>query len=110
MEINAIQRCIETVLTELAGHGVDDKTRDTQLVFDTMNHHYLYMRYDWKDFTRRYDIYVHIEIRDGQIWVQRDNTDYGVVDELVRLGVPKSQIVLGFHPPYKRPYTGFAVG
>jgi hypothetical protein len=29
---------------------------------------------------------------------------------LVALGVPKEDIVLAFHAPYKRPYTGFGVG
>jgi hypothetical protein len=28
---------------------------------------------------------------------------------LLARGVPKEDIVLAFHPPYKRPYTGFAV-
>jgi hypothetical protein len=110
MEIAELQKIIQAVLTDLAGHDVSDTSQDTKLVFDTQNHHYLYMRYDWKDFTRRYDVYVHLEIRGNIIWAQRDNTDYGVVDELVRLGVPKNQIVLGFHAPYKRPYTGYAVG
>jgi hypothetical protein len=29
--------------------------------------------------------------------------------ELVALGIPKEQIVLGFHSPYKRQFTEFAV-
>jgi hypothetical protein len=30
-------------------------------------------------------------------------------NELVQLGVPKDYIVLAFHSPYKRQFTGFAV-
>jgi hypothetical protein len=33
-----------------------------------------------------------------------------MANELVALGVPKEDIVLAFHAPYKRQYTGFAVG
>jgi hypothetical protein len=25
------------------------------------------------------------------------------------MGIPKHDIVLGIHPPYKRPYTGYGV-
>lgn len=52
---------------------------------------------------------VHLDIIDGKIWVQRDGTEYGMAQELVDAGIPKSQIVLGFQPVEKRPYTDFAV-
>ena len=48
------------------------------------------------------------EIINGKIWIQDDNTDYGVALDLERLGVPKSDIVLGFHPPEVRPHTEYA--
>jgi hypothetical protein len=41
--------------------------------------------------------------------VQRDGTEDGVTDELVQAGIPKEEIVLDFHEPSVRPYTGFAV-
>ena len=110
MEINQIREYIQAVLTDLAGHSVNDTTQETQLIFDTNGDNYMYLRHDWREFMRRYDVYVHIEIRNGFVWVQRDNTDYGVVDELEKRGIPKNKIVLGFHPPYKRPYTGYATG
>lgn len=34
---------------------------------------------------------------------------YGDINELVEWGVPKEDIVLAYHAPYKRQYTGFAV-
>jgi hypothetical protein len=34
----------------------------------------------------------------------------GIANELVNLGVPKEDIVLAFHEPLVREYTGFAVG
>ena len=32
-----------------------------------------------------------------------------MADELVKLGVPKEDIVLAFHEPLVREYTGFAI-
>jgi hypothetical protein len=50
-----------------------------------------------------------MDIKDGKIWIQHDGTERGVANELVELGVPKDDIVLAYQPPYKRPYTTFAV-
>ena len=55
-----------------------------------------------------YGTIIHVDIRDGKIWTQRDFTEEGVASELVDLGVPKTDIVLDFKPPYMRQFTGFA--
>lgn len=39
----------------------------------------------------------------------QNTTDIEVGEELVLMGVPKEDIILGLHPPYKRPYTGYGV-
>jgi hypothetical protein len=52
---------------------------------------------------------VHIDTIDGKVWIQRDNTDFGIAKELVGAGIPQEQIVLGFHTPEVRPFTGYAV-
>jgi XisI protein len=48
-------------------------------------------------------------IKDGKIWIQRNTTEADLAQELVEMGVPKEDIVLGLQPPYKRPYTGYGV-
>jgi hypothetical protein len=55
-----------------------------------------------------YGTIIHVDIRDGKIWIQRDFTEEGVASELVDLGVPKTDIVLCFKLPYMRQFTGFA--
>nr|MBA3924005.1 XisI protein [Nostocaceae cyanobacterium] len=32
-----------------------------------------------------------------------------IAQTLEKMGVQKEDIVLGLHPPYKRPYTGYGV-
>jgi hypothetical protein len=44
-----------------------------------------------------------------KIWIEYNGTEEDVGGELVNMGVPKEDIVLAFHAPYKRKYTGFAV-
>lgn len=43
-----------------------------------------------------------------KIRLQRDGTEYSVANELVDLGVPREDILLGFQAPNKRPYMDFA--
>jgi len=46
---------------------------------------------------------------DGRVWLHEDNTDLIVVDWLLERGIPKKEIVLGWHAPSMRPDTEFAV-
>jgi hypothetical protein len=45
----------------------------------------------------------------GKIWIQCNNTEREIVDELMEKGVERQDIVLGFIPPYARIHSGFAV-
>jgi hypothetical protein len=55
-------------------------------------------------------VIIHFDIKDDKICIQRDGTEIGIANELMAAGVPKEDIVLEFHAPYKRQFTGFAVG
>ncbi|MBE9129517.1 XisI protein [Coleofasciculus sp. LEGE 07092] len=41
--------------------------------------------------------------------MQLNNTEAHLADELMELGVSREDIVLGFHSPYMRQFTDFAV-
>jgi hypothetical protein len=101
---------IQQVLKDYARLGSPDDEVETQLIFDTDHDHYQLVYAGWKNRRRRYGCVLHIDIKDGKIWIQHDGTEIGIANELVNLGVPKDDIVLAFHEPFVRPYTGFAVG
>ncbi|MFB2893383.1 XisI protein [Aerosakkonemataceae cyanobacterium BLCC-F50] len=82
---------------------------ESQVVFDTENDHYQVLDIGWNGLKRVYNCFIHIDIKDGKIWIQRNMTEADLAQELVEMGVPKEDIVLGLHPPYKRPYTGYGV-
>jgi hypothetical protein len=105
---------IQEVLTEFArprrlGEEKADEF-ETQLIFDTTNDHYQVLFVGWEEYKRTFGAPIHIDIKDGKIWVQQNMTDYDFIEDLLEKGVPKEDIVLAFHPPYKRPYTGFGIG
>ncbi len=70
---------------------------------------YLLMTIGWEDDIRVHGCLVHLEIIDDKIWIHRDGLEDGIANDLVRAGIPKNQIVLGFHPPEIRRLTEFAV-
>jgi hypothetical protein len=46
---------------------------------------------------------------DDKIWIQYDRMEFAVANELVELGVPKEDILLGYHAPFMRQYERFGV-
>jgi len=101
---------IQEMLKKIASYRSIPEEIETELVIDRERDHYLLINVGWKDESRNYGNSIHIDIKDGKIWIQRDMTDYRIAEKLLDKGVPKEDIVLAFHAPYKRPYTGFAVG
>ncbi len=80
---------------------------EVQQIFDTEHDHYQLVHAGWFELERMYGCIAHLDIKNGRIWIQYDGTEAGIADELAELGVPKEDIILAYHPPYKRPYTGF---
>jgi hypothetical protein len=78
-------------------------------VFDKGSDSYLILTEGWNDDRRVHGCIVHIDIIGDKIWIQRDGTEFGIAEELVKAGIPKSDIVLGFHPYDVRQYTDYAV-
>ena len=67
------------------------------------------MRVGWKGLERVYYTILHFDIKEQKIWLQHNATDIDVGQELIAMGVDQKDIVLGLHPPYKRPYTDYGV-
>ena len=105
------RRIIEEVLQWYGSfQSAKGEEYERQLIFDRERDHYQVIDVGWAYPDRIYNCLLHLDVRDGKIWVQQDMTDPGVVERLMEHGVLEEDIVLAFHAPYKRPYTGFAVG
>ena len=50
------------------------------------------------EFWEIYFNYVHLDIINGKVWIQRDGTEDGVGYALEAAGIPKEDIVPSFHP------------
>lgn len=76
--------------------------------FDTEQDSYVLITEGWNGSRRVHGCLVHIEIINGKVWVQRDDTESGVTYALVEAGIPKEHIVLGFQEPSVRQFTDYA--
>lgn len=82
---------------------------DTLCVFDDTRHHYMLVSTGWTKNHRVRGATLFVRLRDDKIWIEEDWTEDGIGAELLRAGVPKSDIVLAFHHPDQRKHTEFAV-
>lgn len=80
-----------------------------EAVFDETNDHYELIYAGWNGPYRIHGSVIHIDIRDGKVWIQHDGTSVGIAEELIEAGIPRNHIVLAFKPPEIRPHTDFAV-
>jgi hypothetical protein len=86
-----------------------ESTIDSFLVFDETREHYLLLLMGWRRDERVKTVMIHIRLQDAKIWVEEDWTEAGIATDLLREGIEREEIVLGFHQPELRRYTEFAV-
>ncbi|HSO00544.1 MAG TPA: XisI protein [Candidatus Nanopelagicales bacterium] len=101
-----VQRLIEEYSRYRPSHG----EIETEVVIDLTRDHYELLHVGWDGPRRVHGTVLHVDIRGDKIWIQHDGTDRPLAEELLRAGVPREAIVLGFHPPEVRRHTDFAVG
>lgn len=100
---------VQTLLSQYASYDVSDDQIEVQVIFDNERDHYQWMNVRWQQFDRVYRCIMHIDIKDDKIWIQQNLTDQNPAEELIKMGVLREDIVLGWQPPYKRPYTDYGV-
>jgi hypothetical protein len=111
-KLKKYQKIIIAILNqyiELPSEIATEEELEEQLIIDTARNHFQILAIGWEKGKRVYYPVFHLDIKNGKIWVQEDATDFNIVSQLQRQGVPAADIVLAFHSPFKRPLTGYAV-
>jgi len=106
--LNRYRDIIENLLTEVRHMTQDRNGYEYRTLFDRRSDSYALICVGWEGKKRVHHFVIHLEIINGKVWLQEDNTDLVIADDLERAGIPKSDIVLGFHPPHIRPLTDYA--
>jgi XisI protein len=107
--LNDYRKCLQAFLNQYSSYGPKNPEIETQLIFDTVNDHYLLLRTGWDNQRRIHHCIFHFDIKGDKIWLQENNTDIEVDKELEEMGISKQEIVVGFHHPSMREYSDFAI-
>lgn len=107
--VNEYGQLIQNILDRYARITCSDGQFQSYAIADAEKNHFMLIVVGWDGKRRVHGCITHVQIIDGKIWIQRDGIEDGITEELVEAGVPKSDIVLGFHPPDVRPHTGYAI-
>ncbi|MEC4818155.1 MAG: XisI protein [Scytonema sp. PMC 1069.18] len=108
-KIERYRQIIKQILTEHAQISSNTDTIKPELIFDNENDHYQLAYVGWQGDKRVFGPVMHFDIQNGKIWIQYNGTEELVAETLIELGVPTSDIVIGFYSPFKRQFTNYAV-
>lgn len=100
---------VKRIISEYAALKPSYGDIEVETIFDDGQGHYEMVYTGWNGFRRIHGAVLHVDIRDGKVWIQHDGTEDGIAEELVQAGIPHEHIVLAFHHPEQRKHTPFAV-
>ncbi|MEG4342750.1 XisI protein [Microcoleus sp. A003_D6] len=103
------RQIVKGIINEYSGFFDSETEVQSQVIFDLENDRYMLLLMGWFQGRRIHDCVIHIDIIDGQVWIQANNTDRSIAEELVEAGIPPQLIVLGLQPPEVRAYTAYGV-
>jgi hypothetical protein len=103
------RQLVKQLLTEYAEIPVFYSGTQNETIFDLENDRYMLMNIGWFNDQHIHHCVIHLDIINGQVWIQANNTDRLIAEELVAAGIPPESIVLGLQPPDVRPYTAYGV-
>ncbi|WP_341735248.1 XisI protein [Microcoleus sp. CAWBG640] len=103
------QDTVEKILKDHAAISYSHGDIQQYVIIDADRTHFLLFNEGWDRKKRVHGCVTHVQIIGDKIWIHYDGIEDGITVELVAAGVPKDHIVLAFHPPEVREYTGYAI-
>jgi hypothetical protein len=109
-KVEQYRQIIQELLQAYSQIKSSNEEVEAEVIFDCDRNRYQLVHAGWSNKRRIYGCILHLDIKNEKIWIQHDGTEGGIANELINQGVPKQDIVLAFHSPFKRQFTEFAVG
>ncbi|MEM6318027.1 MAG: element excision factor XisI family protein [Bacteroidota bacterium] len=70
---------------------------------------FLLLNIGWSKGRYFHGLIFHFEIKNGKVWLLKNNTDIEIGQRLIEKGIPKSDIVIGFVNELERTLDGYAL-
>lgn len=106
--LSRCRRIVSDLIRESARYRPSVGDVRTEVFLDEANDHYELVHAGWVGPRRVHGSVLHIDIRDGKVWIEHDGTEGPIATRIVEAGIPRDRLVLGSKPTEARPHTGFA--
>ena len=107
--VETYRSIVKQVLEDRKAEAGEEAGVRIEIIADDAGGHYQLVRVGWRETRRIFQVIVHVDFVAGKVVVEKEGTDFTLMDDLITGGISPSDIVLGFHPPAHRKYTDFAV-
>jgi len=108
-KVDHYRQLVQELLQAYSEIKASNESVEAEAIFDPMRDRYQVVHVGWSNHRRVYGCILHLDIINEKIWIQHDGTEGGIAQALLDRGVPKNDIVIAFHSPFKRQFTEFAV-
>lgn len=109
-KLDRYQEAVKALILDYAQYKPSIGEIEPEVVFDIDRDHYELMMVGWRRTSRVHGSVIHMDIRNGKVWIQHNGTEGDLGEELMELGVAREDIVLGYCQPEVRYHTGYALG
>lgn len=106
-KLQKYQKIVQNLLLGYAAVKPSYGEIEVETVFDTNQNRYQIMKLGWLNKKWVHYCVMHLDIRDKKIWIFCNTTEHDIAADLVQLGVPKQDIILGFYSPAMRAMSDY---
>lgn len=109
-KLTTYQAILVQVLKDYADpYDPENPELNDHIICDKTSGNFQLLTVGWEKNRFHYIVVFHFWIKPtGKIWLMANNTDIRIAEELIKRGVSREDIVLGFQPPSVRPFTDYA--
>lgn len=108
-KVKQYEKVIIQALEEYQLTKYSNMDTENQLVLDKENNRYILITIGWQGYKHIHSCTLHMDIINGKIWIQSDQTERGIAHRLLELNVPKQDIIIGFYDELLREVSGLGV-
>jgi hypothetical protein len=73
-----------------------------QLIVSGDENQFVLFSIGWHGTRHIHQCLIHVQIKEGKIWVHHDLTDPGLLERLAERGIPEEDLILAFVPEHER--------
>jgi XisI protein len=110
--ITVFHKALLDIMVEISQDYQSNENAEVKFhqIVDEKNHRYELVAVGWLPKSERvFNVFFQADIINNKIWIQEDNNEYSIAEQLVDRGIRKKDIVLAYYPEFHRQLTEYAV-